>query len=488
MNTFKMLFVSLLIFNLGFTQERFLSISFEEKKDRRSIGEVITINDTIHNKFYAFLEEGRKTVGYRFSENRELQSIIESDGLRRGYTEIIADAKDGNKILLLLKNNKGNKYGSIIFDFETKTTQEINYDIDKNDTYVESYSYNDQCIVFTFNKRDESVKKYRFTTDGNFTSKTIGLNPIKESLYKNRSKNTQLDYYFVPVFSSKSFKLNKINNRVPNNLELTTNLNKMYETKNGFIWTFDEDEAHTVLVKFTKPDFEPELEVIDKPKSTYNKYTSNSFIFGNHIALIISNSDFMKIEIKALDNPENIIKTLEVNKDDEIDFKNTPILQEGSTYSFGSTREMEKTSKFLRKISSQDNGISVFENDGHYDIIIGGTREQYYSSFNAFSGMGGVPVATTTPAGFQTMSFNPTYYAYNYYTNTGSTRIECLFDLEFNHIIGEIPSNVFDNIETYKDEIKAINAESINIYRDKILFGYFNKKERSYDFVAFDIK
>ena len=57
---------------------------------------------------------------------------------------------------------------------------------------------------------------------------------------------------------------------------------------------------------------------------------------------MVSNNKELKVEFKSLHNPNKVFKTLYVGKEDKINFKNSPILQEGSAYSFGGKREMEK--------------------------------------------------------------------------------------------------------------------------------------------------
>src|SRR5690606_40152917 len=65
-----------------------------------------------------------------------------------------------------------------------------------------------------------------------------------------------------------------------------------------------------------------------------------------------------------------------LKRDASISFKNTPIIQEGATaVPFVNRRELEESSKYLRKITSGDLGITVLKQDNHFYITLGGYKE-----------------------------------------------------------------------------------------------------------------
>ena len=116
---------------------------------------------------------------------------------------------------------------------------------------------------------------------------------------------------------------------------------------------------------------------------------------------------------------------------------------------------------------------------------MGGTKE-----LNAGGGAmmmpgfgGAVPVASF---GAMSMSFNPTFFAYNSYTSTKSTRIESLFDNNFSHVSGEIEENAFDKIKTFADEQKNKKAENVFKYKNGYLYGNYNSKENVYELTYFE--
>lgn len=478
--------ICFLLTNLSFAQRNFLNVNLEGLKSNNSLKEAYLIKDLNTDNLFVILEEEKTTHAFKYDANKTLGSQMTSEGLKRKFKEIVGHIVNENQLLLLQKNKKGNKLAYIKYNFETKQTEEVEYDLeDSSDRFVESFITADKCVLFTINTSNEAFKKWEFNIDGSFQVEEINT----ESLFASAGISYEpLDFFLVDSQGfSRVVDLTKVNNKIPNNLEIVTDNNKMYERKKSFLWTIDHYLDYTLVFYFDAPDYNPVLKLVNKPKLRKNSFNakSNSFIFDDKIAQVVSSNKELLIDIKELNNPSNLIKSIRVDKDADIDFKNSPILQEGSSYSFGGTRKMEKTSKLLRKMSSDDNGISVYKNNDRYHITIGGTRVQ--------TSGGGAPMIATGFSGMPVghlgginQGYNPTFYAYGMYSNTGSTRIECLFDLDFNHIQGEIDDNVFDRIDDYKDVEDDLRTESITYLNSEVIFGYWKPKEFKYYFKIFE--
>lgn len=210
----------------------------------------------------------------------------------------------------------------------------------------------------------------------------------------------------------------------------------------------------------------------------------------------------MKFIVRDL-NTSEILKEYFVKKEDTITFKNSPIIQEGGAYD--NYREMEETSKFLRKISSSEVGISVYKLNDNYQITLGGEKQIQSGGAPMMMSMGGGSFVASTGVSVSLPGyFSPSTFAYGSYANTKSTYINCLFDAGFNHVDGDMTNNVFDNINNFKDSEKGLNkeakkltstnkpragsiskttsikAEIIQKYNGHFLFGYFHSKKKTY--------
>lgn len=469
----------------SFAQEKYLEVSLDGVKTTSGfINNVHLIKNDETGNLSLFLEEPKTTYGFQYDEDLKQIAQLTSKGVKRKYKEIIGQASAGGKVRLIQKNTKGNKFASILYDFENQQTEEMEYDLDMSDqNYLQSYNRDGICYVFTIFKNTSILNKWTFTLDGEVTSEELTL---EDEMKRNKLRSFNLYKLIEEGGGMNSFvHISKVENKLPNTLDIATEQSKMFTHENGFYWTLDENHQYTAILDFQLPDLLPKLTIVRKSViGDANSVKTNSFISGDILAQIVSNSKNMNLVFKDLETQE-VINEYNLSKDEEIAFKNGPILQEGSVYSFGSTRKFEKSSKFLRKIASDKNGIALFRSNNGYRAIIGGIRSQGGGGgFGMMGAMGGIPMAT---AGGVVVSFNPASFAYGSYGSTSSTRIESLFDIEFQHIEGELTSNVFDEIEILSgDWLKR--ADDVYLVEDFVLFGNYDTNKKLYTLYKFENK
>lgn len=483
MNRFLLL-IALVLSMTAYGQEEYLEIPFKDIKSSSAyIDNVHLVKNEETGFLSIFAEESKTTYGFQYDENLKQVAQLTSGGLKRKYKEIIGQVYDNDRIRLLQKNKKGTKFASILYDFNAQVTEEIEYDVDMSDQkFIQSYSKGGACYVFTIFKNKNLLRKWVFKLDGSVSHTDISL---QEELVRNRFSSTNIYNLLTETQGFNTIlKMVKVENRLPNTLEIATEESKMYAHDNGFYWTLDSNHHYTVLLDFQLPDLEPTITFVEKTKLNTRLPASNSFIVGNVLAQIVSSTQELKINFRDIEDMESL-KTYDLRKDDEITFKNSSILQEGSVYSFGATRKLEKTSKFLRKIASDKNGIALFKSDNGYRATIGGVRPQSGGGgFGAMGALGSIPIASF---GAATMSFNPASFAYGSYGFTGSTRIESLFHNDFDHREGELPDNVFDQIENLSSKWLK-RADDVYLIDDFVLFGNYQTNRKLFTLYKFQNK
>ena len=88
-----------------YSQNPFLQIQLDSNDELGEIENAYIVKDDSNDKLYTFIEEERKTYGFKYNNRKELESKVISDGLKRKYKEIIGQAVDNEIVLLLQKNN-----------------------------------------------------------------------------------------------------------------------------------------------------------------------------------------------------------------------------------------------------------------------------------------------------------------------------------------------------------------------------------------------
>lgn len=470
------LFICTISFNLQ-SQEVVLSFKNEDLS-RRITKDSYTIVNEQNNDLALIIIERKDAVVYLFDSKFNELSKFETSHIKSKYNEVLGYSISENIYSILYTNHTQNKFALYQIDFNSKTSsvKEIELNLNKNELFLDAINYNNNLYILTGNNNTELTLR-QLDSDYLFDIiKTFTLEEIEEDTSLISSKFA----FGVFVFSgSETSNLTKIDPRVPSSIERASNVNKFYQNKETVYLTFDNNKEATILYTINLNELDLNVNTYTYPKpqinETFKKY--NSFIFKDKIYQIASSNDEMAFEIKDFEG--NIIKEFYVNRDTPINFKNTPIIQEGATaLPFVTTRKLEQTSKYLRKISAGNPGINVQNVNDQYYITLGG-----YQIINT-SGISPVVSSPTMTTG-SFISYNPTYLSYNAYSITKSTYFNTILNSEFNHVKGKLESNTFDRVSDYKKIIKYNTAEDVFYIDNDLYFGYFNLKESEYNLVKF---
>lgn len=483
----NLLFISFLVSFQVFSQEPFLSIPNDLKTRSKSPGDAFAVVENENNTFAIFLDDNKTLNGYLYSENLEPLGKFSSNGLPKFYNEIIGNTHKEGQIRLFVKNQNNKKFGSVLFDFNRSATLETEYNFKlKNETYLQSHSFQDKFYILTVSRNSSILNLYVFDHDGKFDKKSFDFN----DKYFGNKKNKQVDLDFL-LTDREHFRTEgsviKIEESNPNNIAITSELNKIYDRGSSFLLTIDSGLLYTYIFEFKVPDLKVNLKTVEKEQLPFEGFLpeSNSYLFEDNIYQISALSDTLIFTVKNIDAKKEL-KRIDLSKEEEITFKNSPIMQEGTSFGAKKTRELEKTSQFLRKITTEDIGLAVISNKNGYQITIGGKMEVSNSGGGGGMIMTGVNTGMSiATVGAFTFTFNPVIYSFYSYKYNKSTRIECLFDENFEHIPGVTPHNVFDTIEAFTLKSPKTRAETIFKIKDTFIYGKYNDEADTYDLFRF---
>ncbi|KAA1246199.1 hypothetical protein [Aquimarina sp. RZ0] len=427
------------------------------------------------------LEERKKFKSYLFDANYALKAKITTEVLPHKYKNLLGYNIHENNYSLFFTNNRNTKFGVQIFDFknEVSSIKLLDFKL-KKEMFIDAVNYKNKIHILTVSKGTSDLNIYTF--DKNLTAHKNVVS-LKHLEYKNPING--FTFFAHNIFSHND--IAKIESNSPNVIETTSKEIKIYQQNQQLILSFDHRIKNTHLYYIDLNTYQTTHKTIEKPSYKEEGFVkSNSYIFDNKIFQIASSNKKMKFTIKDLSTKEKI-REYAIHKKDTITFKNSPIIQEGGGafpgISENQVREMEKTAKYLRKISSANLGISVYKVDGKYNIILGGTKK--INSGGTFaSGFG--TVGTIGSTGAFSVGFNPTFYGYGGYSSTKSTYINCLFDVNFNHVKGDIPLNSFDRINDFEDTLDDPFAVNLFRHHQQLHFGYFDRKDKTYKLYKFE--
>lgn len=418
---------------------------------------------------------------------------INGESLPTKYKHFLGYSINEDIYAILFTNEIQSKFGAIQFNINDNSNSEKILDFKlKKEQFIESLVYNNEIFLFTITKRSSDLNIYKF--DKNFTPEKHTVSLDKASYPKTPGSNIKLSV--ATLFNGIPNSLNvpggaaKIEIRNPNVIETTSKKIKIYPLGNTVIFSFDNNPDKTDLFTLDLETLKLSYKSFDKVSKDRDTYkNNNSYFFDNKLFQIASSKKIMNFRIIDIDT-DKILKDYTIKKEDSITFKNSPIIEEKMGEGlYGTTidkvKEMEKTSKFLKKISSADLGISVYKVDDLYNVVLGGTQDyDPNAGLNvALIILAGATLPTTDTSYF---SFNPSYYNYYSYGATKSTYINCLFDKNFNHLTGDIPLNTFDILYDFENSLENPYATNIFIHNDKLHYNYLNVKKGKFTLYSFE--
>lgn len=450
------------------SQEEIAKFENHLKTSSISINDAIPIVNKNTQEISLIFTDPKQVYGYLLDSNFKVVNEFVSDKRSRKYKTIIGSSIVGENYIVYLANKRKNKFASVRFSYTNNNSKitEIPLEV-KDEKFIQTAEHNNRFYLFTVKRYSSILNVYVFEDESKYEKKEIDLSQSfdeDDSLY---------DLLTVTRSGSirKEVDINKIEETNPNSIEITSENTKMYQRNADIIFSFDDFKDFTKIVTLNLDSFENEVIEFDKPFGDIKSKSTNSFINDDHIYMVASTKKKFNFSIYDF-KTGNLIKEYNVNVDEAIHFKNTPIIQVGGAYD--NYRELEKTQKFLRKVTNGDIGVSVLKHKDKFQISMGGKQEIRTNNGGMMMGMGGI--GTIAPGVSMNVYFSPTLFAYNSYTRTKSIHFKGLFDENFNHIEGEIEKNAFDKIRDYEDDNSMPqNGKSIFKYKDYYILGNFSR-------------
>ncbi len=475
-------------------------------KDNR---EILPIVDENKNQTAVFFMDSKKINAFLYDNNFKQIDSITTIRPESKYAEILGYTVNEDNYNIFFSKLSKKEILVKTFNFSTKKESEdviyLNFD---TDVYLQSISYKNKFYILSINKNSSIFNIYDF--EGN---KLLKANELDFSSYTFSNKNPNKVLYNIIEREKGTLdikpKLNKINTDCSTALDIASEKSKIYVYDNKFYLTFDNDNVSTNVITIDLKDYKHEFNTYFQPQMENNdtKTKSNSFLSNNLLFQLNTTKEEMCISIKNI-NDKSINKEYRFKKNEEVSFKNTPLIKEGSMYQFNFSsnnlkkKELDDTEQFLNKVGNGDVAITVYSLKNQYVLTIGGTKETVKGSFGVgFGNMGGFgagvgvglggsrPVAPSlsTFGGFNNSSlyaynYNPYIYNYNKYKGTRSIYFKTLLNQnDFTHEQSELNKNAFDKIADFEDKDDGnLMSKTIFKFGSYFVYGVYLKEEAVY--------
>jgi hypothetical protein len=451
-----------------------------EQESRQIKKQTFSISNSLNNNLAIFIKEKKNVQAYLFDEsfNRISQfNFIYSK--KSKYVNVLGTKVLGSNYSLFYSNDNYNKFCLFTSNFDLKTTNLKEFNIDlSEERYLKTISHNNKVYVLTTSLHNEIIIR---ELNDNYELALIKTHALQ--LHKRQKLNSKSTFGLTSLDSNKKSNVLEIDNRIPNSIERVSEDNKIYKQEDNLYLTFDDRTDSTLMFIINLNDFTIQRKEFLYPVSKLDDFKRrNSFVLNDKLFQIATSKKEMKIVAKTLE--DSTLKSYYFHKEQPIDIKNSTIVQEGQTaLPFVTKREFDETSKFLRKVSSSNLGISGYKKNNYYYLTIGGSKETRSAA----------PMMSTSTPSYSVQNnnvvfqqnINPVYSGYSSYTGTKSTYFNTTFDLDFNHIKNKPELNIFQKIKTYSDSLKYVSNEDVFHHNKNLYFSYFNMKEGVYKLIKF---
>ena len=342
---------------------------------------------------------------------------------------------------------------------------DIPFDL-QNERSVTQLSAGNRFVFVTANNKINELTLYSFTSEG------PGI-PVRK-----RFSDAQWDDLTTGGLFKNHVKLEKIDQEGDVNPEALVKNNKVYLHNDTVLVVMNNHLDSTHVVCFDLDQYQASGWVINhnpgQPARSTIYYSDNSFLFRDKLYYVQATYDSLKVQI--VDPYSGAInKSWTTGGNEEIDYKNTSILQEGGTRSKRDFGDLDNTSELLKKMV---NGSAVITAKpaakDQIEIVVGSYKK--------------VTVTTTKPAAGATMVTSATgapmmvpAASVSHETWTKSAHFKSLLDAgDYTHREGEPGTSINERIERYTNNLK-IPPESENLFMNNgtYYYAYYDKGART---------
>lgn len=424
-----------------------------------------SVNNETNGNITTLLVHNNYMYAYLFDEDFNLLNMPLSRKEDNGkYNELVGHKVVDNKYTFIYTNSIRSKLVLYTFDFDKNFNARHEVDLNfSGERIVEAFSsYQNRFFIFFASVNGELILR---ELDNSYDSLTeIGRYKIEDKEFEGE------EILFKRHFLYSKARYVTMGDKTPAPVSSAFSKYKLFNQNNSLILTVENEDIGTSVYaidlasKKLKETFFP---YIEGRKDDYEEF--NSFVSNNRIFQISVSNIEMSLLISSLEGQK--LKEFYVKKEQEIWFKNTVVVQEGSSildvYVLGQKitdikRNFESTAKFLRKISSRTAGVNVLFDNNRYEVIVGGVKD------NVMSGI--LTVASSGLGNFDKDQI---------------TKITCLFDENLEHVDEDVDLNTYDFINAFEDDLKSETNSNIFIANGNLYYCYLYRKEEQLRFIEF---
>lgn len=395
---------------------------------------------------------------------------------------------DGH-VHLYFTNSRLNKFSLVDYNTGNSTLKVLELDLKlRQETFLNAFAHDN---AFHFLTVDFEKNLNLYTLNGAVYFKTSF--PLQDLRYKSTSGSSMK--YINHALKTGNIKsvgtatVELLAPQLPNSLNQAASYAKLMHQDNTVYLLVDLDDQRTDVIEISLDERTAITRSFPQPLDAFEsgvKLKSNSYLHENLLYQVAATSNKMVLQISDYTTGQEVRRFM-LQPEDSITFANSNIVQVGGFAT--DYREHTKTSKLLRKMYRAFPGVSVHRHNGNLELTLGGSTEQGTTMGEVL----GMVAAAAIVGVAASNSGGAVYHPYDAYTGSygsnesiKSTYIISHLDDNLNHRPGNINNNIWDRLDLYVDALDdRVSKELVFPLHDHIMYGYYNRKEHTYNLVRF---
>ncbi len=457
-----------------------------DANDKRQVFPVVTEDNQSILFFLDRLEIRIIQLDQEFQETGEYIIARQANS----FSKLLAHSYLNNNHYLYFSNNRENQFliHTINVEGNTNSWKELDLKL-KKERFLEAIPYKNKIYFLTIRKNSSLLKLYEF--EGSKPTKTFDFDLSGYKFSRDGLSNLYTVLQLSIPIGEKRPLVTKINGQIPVAMETASAKSKLYIGDDYIQISIDNELVNTKLIKIDLESMKPEVNVYRQPPANcFNdrRITSNAFVLDQLLFQVKSCKSALAMRVTDLESGEFKANYL-LRDTSEIEFKNGPVIQRGGTsiYTHEAYRELQKTSQFLRKISTGEVGISAYKMNDRLIVSLGGYKEVRQVAPTPSAVPGGAPGQFTVygPGYDRNVTLMDGYNSMRY---SRAVYLQSIFDSEnFQHLKGdEAIETAFDKIEKFQqnmDEETLLQRSGYEVLyklNNSFIYGYYDRLKKQY--------
>lgn len=457
----------LIISVTSYAQEKKIEIDFKSPKSAMSMYNSYSIVNKERNRV-CILAVGHMVIrGYILNQDYVL--LKEFEGEKAAIKQVLVGGYfEGDKVhYLLARSESEDEITHYTYDPVSGTNRVSKIDLEiKKSMFMGGLSLGDQFLFVTVKKKEDRIMVYRFgkkdqheVLQFDYPASAMARESLLaafskgDALYRNSEISYISDWELPAAGKVKDYC-------------------DIYYRNDSLLITVDREKNKIYVLSLDLAAQKISGRHIPRDFNYCEyEFQSSSFLLDERLYSVVCCRDMLQLSVYDFYTGK-MIKEYRTERDEEISFRSTDIIQEGGGYFSGGDRKIEKTKQLLRKMT---NGRALIIGRNASNGIVELTIGSYRYGRNYQPGAGAGPAGTAGAGATFSFGFGPGFS----YEWTETARFKTLLDkTRFEKIDGEIEKPLEEKIEAFTKEIKIpAGCEGIYPVGKKLAYYYFDRKQ-----------